>query len=578
VASHFCPRCGTRRRRPGRCDRDDSQLALITRESLLGTEVGNYVVVRLLGEGGMGAVYRAVHPTIGSEVAVKVLHATPESHADLVHRFLLEAQAVNRVRHAGLIKILDTGQLADRRPYLVMELLDGVSLGALVGELPVELACHITAKALDALDAVHAEGIVHRDLKPANVFVTRAGRVVVLDFGIAKLVDADGAAPARTTGLLGTPQYMAPEQIRSQPLDRRTDVYAIGLVLYEALTGKRPFAAPSTFDLLAQQVERVPPSPRCYLPELPTPIADITLCALAKDPAQRFATAAAMATAIRSTIRAVSDDELGRFVGAHAPAAPPVPLDTVRGSHPVVTAPTPRAGDLVVTAPQRPGATPRPSDDNPFAPTQADPRIALPPDATPRSRRRDDRPQRSPAWYAVALAAPTVAGVVAIGLYLQLREPDRAAAPAQAMASGDAAPPAVVAPAAVVDAPAAPVAGVLEIKSDPRQADVFVDDEVRGKTPANIELPPGTYLVRVELGGYKSFSTTIEMRAGERTQVVTSLAKRAGATKSVSDPFGAPDQFVNTPKPSAGGGRPPPQQTARPEQGSARPPKDNPFK
>jgi eukaryotic-like serine/threonine-protein kinase len=330
--TYFCPRCGTHRDHAGACDRDGTALAAVSLGSLLGTEVGNYVLVQLLGEGGMGSVYRAVQPAIGAEVAIKVLHPSPGSSPS---RFLLEAQAVNRVRHPSLIRILDTGTLPDARPYLVMELLDGLSFADTVGKLSPALACFVTCEALDALEVVHVGGIIHRDLKPANIFLTRDGRVVVLDFGIAKLVGTDASLTKTGSGLLGTPDYMAPEQIRSLALDRRTDVYAAGVMLYEAITGHRPFAAAATFDMLVQHLERAPTSPREWVPALPSALDEAILRALEKDPARRFQTAHEMAAALRAAIGTTSTrTELAAFVGMHAAAprpvaTPPAVLDTV---------------------------------------------------------------------------------------------------------------------------------------------------------------------------------------------------------------------------------------------------------
>jgi serine/threonine protein kinase len=310
TSAHFCPTCGNRRPGGGVCERDHTLLVAIGPGSLLGTEVGNYVLVQRLGEGGMGVVYRAVQPRIGAEVAIKVLHGAPGGE-----RFLLEAQAVNRVRHPSLIKILDTGYLADRRPYLVMELLDGMSLNDAVGVIAPPLAAHVAANVLDALAAVHCEGIVHRDLKPPNVFLAADGRVVVLDFGIAKLTD--GEIVTHSSGLVGTPEYMAPEQIRARPLDGRTDVYAVGVMLYEAITGRRPFAAAATFDMLVQHLEQPPVSPREYAPNLSPQLAEVILIAMEKSPERRYQSASEMAAALRATGDATRDD-LVAFVAARA--------------------------------------------------------------------------------------------------------------------------------------------------------------------------------------------------------------------------------------------------------------------
>ncbi|HEY5923169.1 MAG TPA: protein kinase [Kofleriaceae bacterium] len=529
----FCSRCGNRGADAGACGRDGTALTAITEQSLLGSEVGNYVLVQALGEGGMGSVYRAVHPAIGAEVAIKVLHATSEAHAQ---RFLLEAQAVNRVRHANLIKILDTGYLADRRPYLVMELLDGVSLADAVGKLAPELACYVAAEALDALAAVHAEGIVHRDLKPPNVFLTRSGRVVVLDFGIAKLVDGDAAT--QSTDLVGTPEYMAPEQIRSQPLDRRTDLYAMGVLLYETITGKRPFASAITFDMLVQHLERPPTPPRTVMPALAPAIDAAIMRALEKLPAQRYADANEMAAALLaaggSTIRR---EGVIAFVQAHGPAPQPVPLEPQRGVTKATgkQPPTKREGpardedattqregpgrdDGAATKPEGPGAkreVPMRDGTRP----ESQPRLgeSLPTHAAPASFTRRH-------WLGIgALAILVPAAIVAVMLA-------RRDAPAQATRTSG------------VQVHDAGTTGVLEIGSEPAGAEVTVDHARRGVTPLTLAVPAGAHLVRVEYAGRGSVNQAVEVRVGERTSAMLVLPEPPATATATATTTGSAAQ------------------------------------
>jgi hypothetical protein len=505
-APHYCPRCGTRRDGAGACARDGTALVATRPESLLGTELGNYVLVQQLGEGGMGAVYRAVQPAIGAEVAIKVLHATGESQALAVQRFLLEAQAVNRVRHPNLVRIVDTGYLADRRPYLVMELLDGIALADAIGQIPSELACDAAAEALDALDAVHERGIIHRDLKPANVFLGRDGRVVVLDFGVAKLVDSADGRAAASTGLVGTPEYMAPEQIRSEPLDRRTDVYAMGVLLYEAITGKRPFAATATFELLLQHIERPPSSPRNYVPELAQPICDAILRALEKEPSRRFATARDMAGALRAAIAGASRrDALAAYVAARAGAPRPVPIESRD------LLPASRTAD---DSGRRQVWAPRPASD-PAAPTRAEKSSAA---------RRDRRPpRRGLAIVAVIGGGAAIAGtalVVALGGSRHAAAVD--AAPPRAIESAR-----VIAPDAAAPPDAGEPTGWLEVRSIPNGAAVTVDHIARGLAPVSLQLPVGAHLVHAELSGYLAIDDATEVHSGEHTDMVLRLPQRA---------------------------------------------------
>lgn len=520
--THFCSRCGTRRSGRGTCGRDGTALTAIVDSSLLGTEVGNYVIVQALGQGGMGAVYRAVQPAIGAEVAIKVLHAGSEAQSGMVQRFLLEAQAVNRVRHPGLIKILDTEYLPDRRPYLVMELLDGASLADAIGRISPALACHVVAEALDALQAVHEVGIVHRDLKPPNVFLTRDGRVVVLDFGIAKLVATDGGeAITHSTGLIGTPEYMAPEQIRSRPLDRRTDIYAMGILLYELITGKRPFAAAATFELLVQHVERPPTSPRDYVPDLAPSITDTILRALEKDADRRFPTAAEMAAPLRAASGTSSDSDVAAFVASRVPAVPRVLADgdgdgegegratlTIRGP----------SGSARDAAPTTAYATTEPQN------------VTVP--ASPARRARSagtTRPDRRARWPRLVGAAAVAATIAIVAVYFIMRDRPRAAA--DRPQGHDTTATAVIAPDAATDAgtptatPPAAATGTLEVKSRPPGATIVVDHAPAGVTPAILTLAVGAHLLHVEHRGYLAFDEAVEVRAGERATVTVQLSE-----------------------------------------------------
>ena len=274
-------------------------------DPLIDTMAGNYRLVSRLGAGGMGEVFKGVHETIGSKVAIKVLHATAARERSAQERFMLEAKAVNRIDHPGVVKVIDAGRLDNGRPFLVLELLDGHSLHELKkrGKLALDDACRAMIDVLDALAAAHAAGVIHRDLKPANVFRTRDGRTVVLDFGIAKLMDANAPARLTLTGsAVGTPHYMAPEQIRGEQPTPAFDIYAVGVMLFELLCGRRPFDNAGEQTVMQGHLERRPPPPRALEPSIPIAVQDIILKALAKDPARRFASAADMRDALRSAL------------------------------------------------------------------------------------------------------------------------------------------------------------------------------------------------------------------------------------------------------------------------------------
>jgi serine/threonine protein kinase len=255
----------------------------------------------------MGQVYKGVHPGIGSRVAIKFLSRELSEDPVLVERFFSEARAVNVIRHESIVNVLDLAVTADGRPYIVMEYLDGAPLSAVIkqaGALPIGSSIQLTVEVLAALEAAHSRGIVHRDIKPENLFVSPSGRVKLLDFGIAKL--RPGVLPVahetRTGVLLGTPQYMSPEQAMGREADARADIYSVGIVLYQMVSGRLPFGADNLYELLKQHVETLPPTPRVYRPEVTPQLEWVLLGALQKDPAQRFQSASAMSEALTQVL------------------------------------------------------------------------------------------------------------------------------------------------------------------------------------------------------------------------------------------------------------------------------------
>ncbi|EYF05556.1 serine/threonine protein kinase [Chondromyces apiculatus DSM 436] len=214
---------------------------------------GKYRLAERIGGGGMGDVFRAEHALAGRSVAIKFLHPELADSREFSARFFQEAQAVNRIRHPNIVDVIDAG-VGDQGPYIVMEHLDGESLGmalARFGRLEVDAAVGVAIPVLEALDAAHRAGIVHRDLKPENIFIAfdpgkNQAVVRLLDFGIAKMMDAEGPSLTRTGVVFGTPDYLSPEQaMGDQPIDGRSDLFSLGVLLYEVLTGTRPFRAPT---------------------------------------------------------------------------------------------------------------------------------------------------------------------------------------------------------------------------------------------------------------------------------------------------------------------------------------------
>lgn len=296
-----CPQCASLYPSASPCPRDGAVPASTKGDALLGAAVGSYRIAAKIGAGGMGTVYRAVHPEIGSVVAIKVLSHASAADADTVNRFFEEARSVNVIRHQNIVNILDLARLPDGRPFIVMEFIDGEPLKGVVRRGPMQVAetCRIIIAVLDALAAAHERGVLHRDLKPDNIMLSRNGRVTLVDFGVAKIAANVSNAPRTESGLiLGTPQYMSPEQAQGRAVDAATDIYAIGIVLYEMLTGRRPFDGDSLFEILRAQISDAPRPPSQLVP-MPAELESIIMVALAKDARQRFGSARAMQIALR---------------------------------------------------------------------------------------------------------------------------------------------------------------------------------------------------------------------------------------------------------------------------------------
>jgi tRNA A-37 threonylcarbamoyl transferase component Bud32/cytochrome c-type biogenesis protein CcmH/NrfG len=278
-----------------------------------------YRLLDRIGEGGMGLVYRAEHTLMKKTVAVKLLHGELGQVEEMVRRFEREAQSASRLSHPNIISVTDFGRAATGELYLVMEYLPGRSLADAIQEaryLPIERALQIARQILSALAHAHAHGVVHRDLKPPNVMLTRAADgsgaevVKILDFGVAKMTRdlAPGEHLTQTAMVFGTPSYMSPEQATGQEADHRSDLYSCGVILYEMLTGRKPFVANDLVKILAMQVTTPPPSFAAAAPEvrLPAALEAAVMRALEKDRERRYPDAAAFGQALAGLELAVA--------------------------------------------------------------------------------------------------------------------------------------------------------------------------------------------------------------------------------------------------------------------------------
>jgi eukaryotic-like serine/threonine-protein kinase len=260
-----------------------------------GTQIGEYEVEMKIGEGAMGTVYRAIHPAIHKRVAIKIMTPKLFDEPESVKRFVTEARAIAAIEHPGIVDVFGFGRIPDGRTYLVMEWLEGQSLGARLqkGPLPWTEACGIIRSIARALEAAHAKNIVHRDLKPENVYLQQIDDdkplVKLLDFGLAKTTSKEDGlvAKTRTGQMLGTPLYMSPEQCKSKGVDHRTDIYALGCMAYEMLLGKTPFDADNVAELISAHLVTEPPRPSTLKPDIDPNLDKLLFSMVAKDPDKR---------------------------------------------------------------------------------------------------------------------------------------------------------------------------------------------------------------------------------------------------------------------------------------------------
>lgn len=273
-----------------------------------GEKVGKYQIRKLLGEGGMGAVYLAYDPLIEREVALKVLSQDVGNSESALQRFLGEARAIGRLNNPYVVSIYDIDQW-NGRYYLVMELLSGGSVAGYAeqnGALPWEDACRLVAQAARGLAAAHVAGMIHRDIKPENLMLTADGQVKVVDFGLSKLLDASHdtrTAVTKAGQILGTPQYMSPEQFEAEQTDARTDIYSLGATLFRLLTARFPYHdCRSILQVMTAHLSKPPPIPSELVPTLPGECNRIVARAMAKRPVDRYQTATELADELQALI------------------------------------------------------------------------------------------------------------------------------------------------------------------------------------------------------------------------------------------------------------------------------------
>jgi serine/threonine-protein kinase len=301
----LCPSCETRYPEHFRaCTQDGT--ALVEIDDTVGTTLsGTYFVRRVLGEGAMGRVFEARHVRLPAKrFAIKMLHPEYVREPQILARFAREAEAAATIDHPNVAGVVDVDRTPDGRPFLVSELLHGKDFGDYLmetGKMPVPIAVRVAVQIANALATAHARGIIHRDLKPENVFLTgslAAPVAKVLDFGMARLERGERKALTQAGAVVGTPAFMPPEQARGETVDHRADVYAVGAILYTALTGQRPFDRETASETLLAVLTQEPARPRVLEPSIPPGLEVVILRAMAREPSERYGTMEELARAL----------------------------------------------------------------------------------------------------------------------------------------------------------------------------------------------------------------------------------------------------------------------------------------
>ncbi len=513
-----------------------------------------YRILGKLAAGGMGEVYRAEHVELGRAFAIKVMRPELSGDPEFVTRFKREAISASRIGQQNIVDISDFGQTQDGRFFFVMEFLEGLTIASLVhrsGALEPARAITIILQVARALAAAHSQGIVHRDMKPENVIVLqRPGQpdfVKVLDFGVAKVQGPSDGSQTATGLVVGTPQYMAPEQARAVGVDARTDIYALGLILYEMLAGRAAFIAETPSMLIVKQVTEAPPPFEPHvLNAVPQTLHALVFQMLEKDPAARPQTMDAvievlepLLTSLRIATSGVTRTMSGKFPGL---ATPSPGIEAVRASG-VGPAPAAQARAKAPTPKPRTPAAPGPRDEE----TSADADVAL---ALPRSK--------APVIGAVVVGLVVVAG---IALFAGGSQGKAGADPKDGPVQPPAAPQAPSTPVAEQPAPpAAPPKVKVTLSSEPVGAELYEGDVLLGTTPLPLEREQGAVVeLRFVAKGYAPQAKKIGFSSDGQSLTVTLEKDKAAAPApaapatgkkakgDLKDPFANDDDLKDAP-------------------------------
>ena len=515
------------------------------------TRLGRYELREVLGRGAMGTVYRAYDSVLERTLAVKTYHPYLASRESVRLRFEREVKTTSKLGHPNIVVVYDGG-FEGEQPFIAMELVEGPTLDELLsrGRLPLEEATRILLAVCDAIAYAHGQGVIHRDLKPANILMAQNRHPKISDFGLAKV--ADSASGGLTTAPIGTPTFMAPEQILGQPTGRRADVFALGVLAYLMLTGKRPFTNESVPAAMYAIVHGTPPPASDVAPDLPRAVDAFFARALAKRPEERtpdvVAFASELVAALRPRLTARAPVERrwsGRAMGAAAVPAVAV-LGWLMVQAPELV-PPPAVQPATAEADEHVGTSAAAIVPSAVAPGGAAYAVEM---AAPEVPAMDAPVAEIPAADAQVADAPLAEAPAAEALAAEAptAEAPAAEAPMQ-LASVPPAPPPAAKPAErserkrLRDVPV-PVAAAgsasIEVASVPPGAEITVDGRWRGRTPQRVTgLGAGSHRVVVEKAGYAPSERTMNLAGNSNHQLALALLPSSAALSIVSDPPGA---------------------------------------
>ena len=476
------------------------------------TKAGRYQIVSELGRGSMGVVYQGFDPVIGRTVAIKTMLTeglAPQEFQEFKTRFQREAQAAGVLAHPNIVTVYDFGEDGGVL-FLAMEYLEGKSLEKLIEEqtiLPIETIIPIFDQVCSALDHAHTHKIVHRDIKPANIMILETGRVKVTDFGIAKMMSMGMTQAGQ---ILGTPNYMSPEQVKGRPVDGRSDIFSLGVILYELVTGEKPFGGQNITTVIYKIINENPIPPRELDATIHMGLSYVISKVLAKNPEERY-----------QTCRELADDlkNYKSLGGAMAPSATVV----VKVPPPIQVAPEPAP----TTAP-RPAAPPPVV---PSMPAEQPPVRQVSVQVIPPAK---SQPQGSSPWGWVLLTLLIVGALGGGGYYFfVVNKP----AVVVSKPDGNTVPP------RPKDQPPPPADSQLTINSNVSAAQIRIDGNDSGTTPSTVTLKAGTHQVVISKSGYDDHQESITVQAGENITINAELTQPAGPTGSTSSKKPAPPKY-----------------------------------